>query len=127
MKKTYLLAAAALGVIAAPLAAQSATTFSPQRLSQHVQVLGSDAYEGRGPATRAETKTVDYITNQFRAAGLKPGGDVVNGQRQWTQAVPLLRSEIVGTPHLEFRTAAGAQPLTQGEQIAVRAPMNGQN
>ena len=127
MKKTYLLAAAALGVIAAPLAAQSATTFSPQRLSQHVQVLGSDAYEGRGPATRAETKTVDYITNQFRAAGLKPGGDVVNGQRQWTQAVPLLRSEIVGTPHLEFHTAAGAQPLTQGEQIAVRAPMNGQN
>ena len=121
------LTATSLAFAAVPVIAAPAAHFSAERLSKHVQILGSDAYEGRGPATRAETKTVDYITKEFKAAGLKPGGDVVNGQRQWTQAVPLLRSEMVGTPHIELRTSIGTQQLAQGEQIAVRAPMNGQN
>jgi Zn-dependent M28 family amino/carboxypeptidase len=34
---------------------------------------------------------------------------------------------MVGTPHIELRTSAGSQQLAQGEQIAVRAPMNGQS
>ena len=71
--------------------------------------------------------TVDYLIKEFRAAGLRPGGDLRNGKRQWTQTVPLLKSDIVGTPLLQLRTAAGVQPLTQGEQIAVRSPMNGQS
>ena len=95
-------------------------------MSRHVQTLGSDAYEGRGPATPAETRTVDYLVKQLRSAGLSPGGDLVKGKRQWTQAVPLLKSDIVGTPHVEIRAASGAMPMTQGEQIAVRSPLNGQ-
>ena len=98
MRYSRILIAGAFALASVPLAAQSAGTFSPQRLSQHVQVLGSDAYEGRGVATRAETKTVDYIVAQFKAAGLQPGGEVVNGKRGWTQRVPLLKSDIVGTP-----------------------------
>ncbi|NUT01002.1 MAG: M28 family peptidase [Sphingomonas sp.] len=102
--------------------------FSPQRLSDHVKTLGSDAYEGRGPATRAEPKTIDYIVKQFQAAGLQPGGDLVNGQRKWTQDVPLLQSEIVGAPQLSLNLGNGQSlNLTQGEQIAVRSPQNGQN
>ena len=93
MKTFRLLAASALALAAVPLAAQSTATFSTQRLAQHVQTLGSDAFEGRGPATEGETKTIDYLSKQFAAAGLQPGGDLVNGKRQWTQAVPLLRSE----------------------------------
>ena len=38
--------------------------------------------EGRGVNTPAETKTVNYIIDQFRSAGLEPGGDLVNGKRQ---------------------------------------------
>ena len=52
-----LLAGAAL-MAAAPLAAQTASTaqFDPARLSQHVQTLGSDAFEGRAhPARSGET------------------------------------------------------------------------
>jgi Zn-dependent M28 family amino/carboxypeptidase len=121
----YLSGAALLA--ASPLAAQTAPTaqFDPQRLSQHVQILGSDAFEGRAPATAGETKTVAYISDQFAKAGLQPGGDVVNGQRVWTQAVPLLRSEFTANPHVEMNVAGKAMPLTQGEQIAVRAPVNG--
>jgi len=121
------LAGSALALAAVPLLAAPTGTFSPQRLSQHVQTLGSDAYEGRGVNTRAETKTVDYIVSQLQAAGVQPGGDLVNGQRKWTQDVPLFQSDIVGTPQLSLNLGNGQRiALTQGEQIAVRSPSNGQ-
>jgi hypothetical protein len=78
MRTASLLAATAIALAAAPLAAQS-PMFDTARLSQHVQTLGSDAFEGRAPNTRAETKTVNYLIDQFKAAGLQPGGAVING------------------------------------------------
>src|SRR4249920_1410722 len=72
-------------------------TIDPQRLSAEVKILSSDAFEGRGPATPGETKTVDYVIAQMKAAGLQPGGDVLkSGKRGWTQAVPLGRFQIQG-------------------------------
>ncbi|MCH8615936.1 M28 family metallopeptidase [Sphingomonas sp. SM33] len=127
MKTFRWLAGSALALVAVPLLAAPTGTFSPQRLSQHVQTLGSDAFEGRGVNTRAETKTVDYIVSQLQAAGVQPGGDLVNGQRKWTQDVPLFQSDIVGTPQLSLNLGNGQRiALTQGEQIAVRSPSNGQ-
>ena len=125
MRTARFLAATAI-LLAAPLAAQS-PMFDTARLSQHVQTLGSDAYEGRAPATRAEQKTVDYLIAQFKAAGLQPGGAVVNGKRGWTQPVPLLKSDIVGTPQLTLQSGGTSTSLVQGTEIAVRSPMNGQN
>ena len=106
-------------------AAQTPPSFDRARLARHIQTVSSDAYEGRGPATRGETKTVDYLVRELRAAGLQPGGELVNGKRQWTQAVPLLKGDIVGTPVLSVTAGGAAIPLTQGNEIAVRAPMNG--
>jgi Zn-dependent M28 family amino/carboxypeptidase len=105
--------------------AVDAPTIDPHRLSDEVRSLSSDAFEGRGPATPAETKVIDYVTSQWKAVGLQPGGDIVDGKRTWTQNVPLLRSEIVGTPSLSLDMGGKPMPLTQGEQIAVRAPMDG--
>jgi len=116
--------AGAAFIAAAPLLAQTAT-IDPQRLSQHVQTLGSDAFEGRAPATAGETKTVAYLTDQFAKAGLQPGGDMVDGKRIWTQAVPLLRSEFTAAPHIALNLAGKPVELTQGEQISVRSPTNG--
>ena len=127
MKIVHLFAATAIALVAVPVVAADTGSFSPQRLSQHVQTLGSDAYEGRGVNTRAETKTVDYIVGQFKAAGLQPGGDVVNGQRQWTQRVPLLQSDLTGDPVVTVQGAGAGMRLTQGNEIAVRSPSNGQN
>jgi len=127
VKSTRLLAASALALAAAPLTAASIDRFSPQRLSAVDRFISSDAFEGRGPATRAETKTINYIADQFSAIGLQPGGDVVNGQRSWFQAVPLLKSDIVGTPQFSLDLGNGqALALTQGNEIALRAPLNGQ-
>jgi len=116
-----LTATAALSIAAAP----PQPTFSAERLSQVDRTISSDAFEGRGPATPAEPKTVDYIVAQMKAAGLQPGGSLVDGKRQWTQDVPLLRSEIVGQPDLAVAIGGLKMPLTQGSEIAVRAPLDG--
>ena len=62
MKHTLLIAS----LLAAGLA-QAATgpEFSPQKLSHDVKVLASDEFEGRGPNTAGETKTVNYLIEQF--------------------------------------------------------------
>jgi len=114
----------AFSIVSAVYAAD-APTIDPQRLSSDVKTLSSDAFEGRGPDTAGETKTIDFVVSQFKEAGVQPGGDLNNGKREWTQAVPLLRTEIVGTPQLSFTLAGKTQALTQGDQISLRAPLDG--
>ncbi|GAB2516520.1 M28 family metallopeptidase [Lysobacter humi (ex Lee et al. 2017)] len=116
---------ASLTLAAATAVAANAPKFSPQRLSSLTKTLASDAFEGRGPATAGEKKTVDFLVAQMKAAGLQPGGDLANGRRLWTQAVPLLRADITGTPSLSLRSGGRTQALVQGEQVAVRAALNG--
>ena len=120
------LTATALAIAAVPAIAASTGPFSAKRLSDIDRTLGSDAFEGRGPNTRAETKTINYIADQFRAAGVQPAGDMVNGQRSWFQTVPLLKSEFVSAPRMTLNLGNGQSlQLTQGDQIALRAPTNG--
>jgi Zn-dependent M28 family amino/carboxypeptidase len=120
-----LLAATALAAIALPAAAQQIGKFDPARLSAVDKQLSSDAFQGRGTAAPIEPTVIAYIADQFKAAGLQPGGDVVNGQRSWYQNVPLLSSQIVGTPQISLNENGTVVPLKQGPEIAVIAPLNG--
>lgn len=99
--------------------------FDGARISADVRELASDAYEGRSPATAGEEKTIAFLSKQFAAAGMQPGGDLQDGKRLWTQAVPLLKGDIVGKPVLSLSSQGKPQTLTQGQEIAVRAAMNG--
>ena len=114
-----------LGVAGAE-AAPAAPVFDPGQLSKDIQVLSSDAFEGRAPDSAGETKTVDFLIEQFKAAGLQPGGDLVDGQRLWTQAVPLAKFEIRGPVDARMTINGSTEVLQQGEQIAIRASMTGQ-
>ena len=105
--------------------AADAPQFDAKRLSEEVKTLSSDAFEGRGPATAGEEKTIDYVVSQMKVVGLQPGGDLKDGKRQWTQAVPLLRAEIEGKPKLSLTVGGKSETLTQGEQVAIRAAMDG--
>ncbi len=127
MTKFRWLVATALALTAVPLAAASMGSFSPARLSQIDKTISGDDFEGRGVNTRAEVKTVNYLIDQFRSAGLQPGGDLVGGKRKWTQDVPLLQSDWQGTPAMSFNVNGQAMPLAQGAEIAARSPMNGAN
>jgi Zn-dependent M28 family amino/carboxypeptidase len=103
----------------------NAPVFDPKRISDEVKTLSSDEFEGRGPATPGETKTVAYVSEQMKAAGLQPGGDLENGKRQWTQAVPLVRTQFSGEPKFSLSVDGKMQDLRQGEDITVRATMDG--
>ncbi len=125
MTRTQWIAAGALALASVPLAAQTAPAFDPARLARHVQTLSADSYEGRAPATRGEQMTVAYLVREFQAAGLQRGGDLKDGRRQWTQAVPLLKSDLAATPSITLNLGGQARALGQGEQISVRPPVNG--
>jgi Zn-dependent M28 family amino/carboxypeptidase len=99
-----------------------ATPIQIDRLTAHIREVSSDAYEGRGPGTRAEQKVVDYLTKQLAAAGIQPGGDPDGkGGRKWTQAVTLLQSVAGGPVNASFAINGSSVPLKQGDQIAVRS------
>ena len=122
--KTYLQASVALAIAAC--APSVSTTVSPspasasvERMAADIQAVASDAFLGRGPATRGEELTTEYLRDRLQAAGLQPGGP--NGS--WFQNVPLLQSNIVGTPSLSVTVNGDRIGLTQGEEIAVRSSM----
>ncbi len=115
-----LLAATALAAQQAPKLPD--TPIDPARLTAHVKELSSDAYEGRGPGTRAEQKVVDYLSKQLAAVGVQPGGDPDGrGGRKWTQGVTLVQSEAAGPIAASVAVAGASVPLKQGDQIAIRA------
>src|SRR5438105_3676991 len=112
----------ALSLFALTLIAQTAPTIDTKRVSAHVKILASDDFEGRGPGTPGEQKTVDYIVSQFTAAGVQPGDDLDrSGARRWPQDVPLAQADIAGPIDVSFKTGAKVQALRQGDDIAVRA------
>lgn len=121
--KRLLTGALALSISSALMAAVPA--FDAARINADVKELSSDAYEGRSPATEGERKTVAYLSAALEQAGVQPGGDLVDGKRLWTQAVPLVMSDIVGNPLLSIGKPGAHQPLTQREQITVRPAQDG--
>src|SRR5947209_7397333 len=78
---------------------------------------------GVGPGRPGETKTLAYLEAQMKAEGLQPAGDPgKDGKRGWTQAVPLGRFEIAGPVKASFTAAGQAQTVSQGGEVAIRAP-----
>jgi len=61
-------------------------------LSKHISTLASDEFEGRAPGTKGETKTIEYLTESFTAAGLQPG----NPDGTWIQKATMtgVKSEL---------------------------------
>ena len=57
-----------------------------KRLIEDIKVLSSDKFEGRAPGSPGEELTVNYLVDQFKQAGLKPG----NPDGSYVQAVPLV-------------------------------------
>jgi Zn-dependent M28 family amino/carboxypeptidase len=124
-KPAFALLALAAAAAQAATPAATGAHIDPKHLSQDVKVLSSDAFEGRAPNSNGETKTIAYLIQQFTQAGLKPGGDMVNGKRSWTQDVPLGRFEIQGPVAITVNDGKGTSTLRQGDDVAFRAAMNG--
>ena len=112
MKRILLATACAWAIFAQPTFAAPGE-IDPALLADHIKVLSSDAFEGRGPATPGEVKTVQFMTDQFKAVGLQPGGDLKDGKRAWTQDVPLAKFDITGPISVGVKVAGQTQAWTQ--------------
>jgi len=96
------------------LACKAAVADTPhvdmKRMSEITRVLASDEFQGRAPGTPGEAKTIPYLIEQFKAAGLEPGGE--NGG--WTQTVPMIRTQLKAPMTLSVEQA--------GQTIALKDP-----
>ncbi|HEX6218222.1 MAG TPA: M28 family peptidase, partial [Sphingomicrobium sp.] len=86
------------------LLAAATVHIDPAILSNDIKVLASDEFEGRGPGTAGEQRTVDYLIRRFKNAGAEPAGE--NGG--WTQAVEMQRATIAPDRKLTV-SGTGAQ------------------
>jgi len=61
-------------------------SFSGDPILGHIRTLSSNEFEGRGPGSKGEQLTIQYLEEQFRSAGLEPG----NPDGTFSQNVPLV-------------------------------------
>ena len=97
-----------------PTAAQQVTpTISAERMSEITRVLASDEFQGRSMGGVGEEKTVNYLIEQFKAAGLEPGGE--NGG--WTQSVPMIRTKLTAPVSVSVKQGGANRPLRVPDDV----------
>ena len=84
-------------------AAESPHAISAASILARTKILASDEFEGRGPATPGEEKTVSYLVSEFKKLGLQPG----NPDGTFIQNAHLVG--ITSQPTLSF--TVGGQPM----------------
>jgi len=100
---------------AAPAFAQSsAPAISVDTLKDVTKTLSSDAFEGRAPTTPAEDRTVAYMVERMKAAGLKPGN---NGS--WFQDVPMVQLTAENMTPMTFTGGKAPVSLVYRDDMVV--------
>jgi Zn-dependent M28 family amino/carboxypeptidase len=111
-------AVAILVLSGAASAQQTASPVDPAKLEQHIKVLSDDSFEGRGPATEGEKKSIAYIADQMKQIGLAPAGP--NGS--YFQDVPLNRF-LTKNVTMSLTEGGQTRPLVQGEQAVLQTKL----
>jgi len=75
----------------------AAESIRGEDLLRHIKVLSSDEFEGRGPGTRGEDLSVNYLVDQLKKVGLKPG----NPDGSFIQKVPLMGVTAESTVNIQ--------------------------
>ena len=83
-----------------------------QRMSDITRVLASDDFHGRAPGTSGEERTIPYLIEQFKAAGLEPAGE----KGGWTQEVPMI--------HTQLKSPVNVSVSQSGQTLALKFPDN---
>ena len=96
-------------------AAKAAATITGADVSRRVQVIAHDSMMGRDTPSRGLDLTAQYIANEFKRFGLKPGGE--NGT--WFQRYPIVtgKMDLAGS-HVGFM-AGGNHSHTTFDKGAV--------
>lgn len=103
--------------------ARSATPAAPApqpdmaQVRASIQTLASDEFDGRGPASIGEQRTIAYLEKQFRRFGLEPAN-----QGSYLQPVSMV--QITASPDAVLETSGGKTPLrfAYGNDMVVTTP-----
>ena len=79
-----------------PLTMGELPDIDTDRVLASIKTLSSDEFGGRGPGTKGEELTVNYLVDQYKQIGLKPG----NADGTYIQKVPLVGITADGAPLL---------------------------
>lgn len=92
------------------------TPISEAELAADIRIMAGDAFEGRGPGTAGEARTIAHIVGTWATLGLIPLADSVT---PWLQPVPLVEiSQIQG--RMEF-VVRGVPVRLSDTDMALRA------
>jgi len=76
------------------------TSITVESLAKNTEILSSDKFEGRAPASKGEELTVNFMKDKFEELGLKPG----NGE-SFFQEVPMVEINSVPVENLVIKGA----------------------
>jgi Zn-dependent M28 family amino/carboxypeptidase len=112
MKKilSFLLVLTLAGQIA--IAQDFTALLSPEKMRERVKRLSADEFEGRGPGTPGSMKAANYIVEQMKAAGIKPG----NG-KSYFQNVKMVGVKADPATQLSFSGTGGSKSFKFGDDF----------
>ena len=88
---------------------------SAEDFAAHIKVIASDEFGGRKPGSDGETKTTQYLREQFQRLGLEPG----NGS-SYFQTVPMVETRAdTATSKMTIKLGDQTMPLSFGEQMVL--------
>jgi Zn-dependent M28 family amino/carboxypeptidase len=99
-------------------------------VAQHIKILASDAFQGRGPLTEGEELTIEYLAQQYQSLGLK-GGNPDNATSSalggYFQAVPM--AQIIPDQNMTLEIGqlsfqSGIDFTARTEQISNQIELN---
>jgi Zn-dependent M28 family amino/carboxypeptidase len=83
-------------------------------LGKEISVLASDVFQGRKPFTEGETKTINYLKNEFQSIGVEPG----NG-KSYFQDVSMVNIVTQAAPAMQVQTPKGNFELKGFDDYAI--------
>ena len=87
-------------------------SISAEQLSKDVEILSSDEFEGRAPASKGEEKTISFLKEEFQKVGLKPG----NGE-SFFQELPMVEITAGPVTKLEIKSDKKSMLFAYGDEF----------
>jgi hypothetical protein len=116
------LRACGLAIFLSAMASAATPPIKPAELLNHIKFLASDDLKGRGDGSPELERAAEYIAQQFKAAGLRPGGS----DHEWFQPFELQSGLDIGPRNaLVISSGSRSIPLVLGmSYYPMAAPAN---
>lgn len=110
--KKYLSFVFVLSISISAFAQDFTKSFDAQKMQQRVIRLSADDFEGRGPGTAGGKRAAEYIADQMKASGVKPGN-----KNSYFQNVKLVGVKADPNTRLEVSGPAGNSSYKFGDEF----------